>query len=127
MRSLRGHVDRHDAAGQIFVGHVAEPGFPEDLTEPFLIRERTDRRREVLIDTGFVPSDFCADPRQQSKRVPVVECAKPSKYRPGEFKADEPAVRLHHPADLAYSSWQVSHIAHAKAGGHRMKGIVGES
>jgi hypothetical protein len=37
-----GHVDRHDATGQVFVRYLLKPSLTEHLAEPFLIGECPD-------------------------------------------------------------------------------------
>ena len=60
-RLFRRHMDRDDPAGQVLVRHLAVACLTQDLAEPFLIRERTDRCREVFVHARLIPRHFRAD------------------------------------------------------------------
>ena len=103
---------------------MTEAGFPQNMTEPFLIGKGPDRSGEIFINAGRIPRDLRPDPGQQLERVPIIQSTKPAENRTRKLQANECAARFHDPANLADRMWKISDVAHAEAGGHRIKGIV---
>ena len=120
-------MDRHDPAAQVSIRNLAIAYVEEHLFQAFLVREVSDRGREVFIDTGRVMRHFCAYPGKKSERIPIVQGSQPPKDRPGKLQAHKPAPWLQNTVNVRERLPKVAHVPHAKPCGHGMEGSIRKS
>ena len=117
-------MNGHDPAAEIAILHLAEPGVTKHRGQLVLIGKRANGFRQVAVHVRMVLGHPCADGRQESKRIPVIDAPEPGRNRPGKLQTHEAATRFQHAMNLAKGLRPVAHVADTEPRGHRVERAV---
>ena len=112
-----------DAAAQIVIARLDEPGGAQHLEQGFLIRMHADRFREIAIAVRVL-GDESAEQRQDLEGVGVVNRLQARRHRRRKLQHQQLTARFQHAVHGAERRRLVGDIAQAEADGDAVEGIV---
>ena len=102
-----------DSARQITIFHLVKARFPDQSRESSLRRKPPDALGQIAVGGPIARHEF-AQPRQQRKRIEIVELVEPGDGNARKFEAKEPPARSQHAIGFVKHVFQMRGVADAE-------------